>query len=394
MRAAGGMTGGWLVGESIAAELDMALTGAGGYLMGDDLPTDIAAFLASIPDDWLADWPQFLGARRRLVDVLQQAAFLAGVLTESDYSRATLAIRELDCRTALADARVAFPRSRAVTAPGDEAEAGAELVDHMMGLLADAYADAGFPGFAEQAIGRQARDQLQRVVRILKDGDLHARFWHWLDRFFYQHYLPFRNTRAEQLREVERSVVAALGARESDTGSPEIGWLPQLNPLNHHLPLAEAVGEGRLRVFFWIEPFGIADLWSLWPGLVVVSASQAGDLFDNFRRFATDVAVRVRALGDPTRLTILRIIRHMGIPNGSIAGYLGLAQPTVSVHARILREAGFIRSRKEGRVVRHEVVPGELERLFRDLDRLLDLPKEAEDGTDAPGEPEHVLSVR
>lgn len=385
MRVSEAGIGGWVVGESITAELDMALTGAGGYLMGGDLPPDIAAFLGSLPDDWLADWPQFLGGKRRLVDVLEQAAFLAGVLTETDYSLATLAIRELDSRTALGTLRAAFPRGQVVSEPGDAAKAGAELVDHVMGLLADAYADAGFPGFGEQAIGRQARDQLHRVVRILKDGDLHARFWHWLDRFYYQHYLPFRNTRAGRLRDIERNVVAALGSRESDTGSPEIGWLPQLNPLNHHLPLTEAVGAGRLRVFFWIEPFGIADLWSLWPGLVMVSTSPAGDLFDDFRRFATDVAVRVRAVGDPTRLAILRIIRHMGIPNSSIAGYLGLAQPTVSVHARILREAGFIRSRKEGRVVRHEVVPGELQRLFRDLDRLLDLPAEEDAGTDSPG---------
>jgi DNA-binding transcriptional ArsR family regulator len=384
MRVAEVGAGGWLVGESIAAELDMALTSAGGYLMGGDLPPDIAAFLASVPDDWLAEWPQFLGGRRRLVDVLEQAAFLAGVLTESDYSRATLAIRELDSGTALETLRAVFPRSPAVDEPGDAVEVGAELVNHMMGLLADAYACAGFPDFVEQAIGRQARDQLQRVIRILKDGDLHGCFWHWLDRFFYQHYLPFRTMRVEQMLDVERNVVAALGSRESEVGSPEIGWLPQLNPLNHHLPLSEAVGEGRLRVFFWIEPFGIADLWSLWPGLVMVSTSQAGDLFDNFRRFAADVAARARAVGDPTRLAILRIIRHMGIPNSSIAGYLGLSQPTVSVHARILRDAGFIRSRKEGRVVRHEVVPGELERLFRDLDRLLDLPTEADEGTDPP----------
>jgi DNA-binding transcriptional ArsR family regulator len=385
MLTAGVGTGGWTVGESIAAELDMALTGAGGYLMGEDLPPDIVAFLAAIPDDWLTDWPLFLGGRRRLVNVLEQAAFLAGAVTQSDYSRATLAMRELDGRTALEALRAAFPRSQAVGGPGGATDTGAELVDHMMELLAEAYADAGFPDFAEQVVGRHARDQLQRMVRILKDGDLHTRFWHWLDRFYYQHYLPFRSTRAAQLAEVERNVVAALGSRESATGIPEIGWLPRLNPLNNHEPLTQAVGAGRLRVFFWIEPFGIPDLWSLWPGLVVVSTSQAGDLLDNFRRFAEDVATRVRAVGDPTRLAILRIIRHMGIPNSSIAGYLGLAQPTVSVHARILREAGFIRSRKEGRVVRHEVVPGELERLFRDLDRLLDLDTEAVEVPGASG---------
>jgi ArsR family transcriptional regulator len=370
-RQSGG--GGWVVGSSIAGELDMALTAVGGYFVGQKLPADLGTFTDSIPQDWLADWSLFLGPRRRMVSVLEQAAFLAGVLVEDDYSRATLAMRQLDASTALAWIHATFPGS---VEGSDTSDASAALVDTLMRLLAQAHGDVGFPGFEEEAIGRYARDQLGRLTRILKDGDLHARFWHWLDRFCYQHYLPWRETRAEDILQAERHVVEALGARRSASTNPELSWLPRLNPLNHHAPLAEAVHEGRLRVFFWVEPFGIPDAWALWPGLVSVSTSQADDLLDNFRRFAGDVATRVQALGDPTRLVILRMIRHMGIPNSSIARYLGLSQPTVSVHVKVLRDAGFVRSRKEGRTVRHEVVVDEVERLFRDLDRLLDLPSD------------------
>lgn len=46
------------------------------------------------------------------------------------------------------------------------------------------------------------------------------------------------------------------------------------------------------------------------------------------------------------------------------------------MHAKILRQAGLIRSRKEDKAVRHEIVPEEMRRLFKDLERLLDLPEE------------------
>ena len=85
------------------------------------------------------------------------------------------------------------------------------------------------------------------------------------------------------------------------------------------------------------------------------------------------MAARAQALADPTRLTILRLIRHFGMVNTEIAQYLGISRPTVSVHARILREAGLIQSEQDGRVVRHKIIPGEIRRLFRDLQHYLDL---------------------
>jgi len=66
----------------------------------------------------------------------------------------------------------------------------------------------------------------------------------------------------------------------------------------------------------------------------------------------------------------------MGMANTEIAEYLGMSRPTVSVHAKILRQAGLIRSRQDGRLVRHEIVPAEVRRLFHDLERFLDLPEE------------------
>lgn len=55
-----------------------------------------------------------------------------------------------------------------------------------------------------------------------------------------------------------------------------------------------------------------------------------------------------RALGDPTRLRILCLLRAMELAVGEIAQVVGQSQPRVSRHVRILAEAGLVERRKEG----------------------------------------------
>ena len=116
----------------------------------------------------------------------------------------------------------------------------------------------------------------------------------------------------------------------------------------------------------------MSDSWLLEENYVLVSFSQFGDLFKNFQNFASDLAKRANALGDPTRLIILRLIRDFGMFNTEIAAFLGISRPTVSVHAKILREAGLIKSKQEGRVVRHELDLSALQNLFTELKDFLD----------------------
>lgn len=55
-----------------------------------------------------------------------------------------------------------------------------------------------------------------------------------------------------------------------------------------------------------------------------------------------------RALGDPTRLRIVHLLRAMELAVGEIAQVVGQSQPRVSRHVRILAEAGLVDRRKEG----------------------------------------------
>ena len=56
----------------------------------------------------------------------------------------------------------------------------------------------------------------------------------------------------------------------------------------------------------------------------------------------------LRALADPTRLRIMRLLSSMELAVGELAQVLGQSQPRVSRHVRILCDAGLAERRKEG----------------------------------------------
>jgi ArsR family transcriptional regulator len=56
----------------------------------------------------------------------------------------------------------------------------------------------------------------------------------------------------------------------------------------------------------------------------------------------------LKALADPTRLRIMRLLAHMELAVGELAQVLGQSQPRVSRHVRILCDASLAERRKEG----------------------------------------------
>ena len=61
------------------------------------------------------------------------------------------------------------------------------------------------------------------------------------------------------------------------------------------------------------------------------------------------LAARFKALGDPTRVAIVNRLAGAGeVCVCAFVGELGLSQPTVSHHLRLLREAGLVEARRQG----------------------------------------------
>jgi DNA-binding transcriptional ArsR family regulator len=363
--------GTWSIGRSIVLEIDSSLNFVLNKRLLPGLSADIVEAVNAIPEDWLQAWNDLWGRAENYHFGLEVAARIAGTIEGEDYGQATLPVRELTVQAALERLTA---QARAL---GLSPNPGLASIDQLIELGTQKqialFRGLGFHFIPDDERTRRTRQELACAVRILADGDLHTRFWLLVDQFFYEVYRPWREARRQEMQRQEMRARTALG---SPNQVPDLEWLPARNPLLRHPELRQAVQDGRLHVFFWVEPVGLPDSWLLEPGYVSVSFAEGGVIFQNFQALAEDVSGRAQALADPTRLVILRMIRHFGMVNTEIAEYLGISRPTVSVHAKILREAGLIDSHQEGRLVRHEINSKEIRRLFRDLETFLDLPPE------------------
>jgi DNA-binding transcriptional ArsR family regulator len=109
--------------------------------------------------------------------------------------------------------------------------------------------------------------------------------------------------------------------------------------------------------------------WSLWdlPDHVVVGFNGNPDPLADAKRDGQRLAPRVRALGDPTRLSLLLYLAERPTSFGELALRFGLAQPTISAHLRALRGSGLVAGkRSEGRTV-YQVEQDRLLHLLKDL---------------------------
>jgi len=76
-----------------------------------------------------------------------------------------------------------------------------------------------------------------------------------------------------------------------------------------------------------------------------------------------DVAL-LHALADPARLAIIRQLARDGrVCACDFSAGGGLAQPTISYHLRVLREAGVVRGERRGTWISYALQPGVAERL-------------------------------
>jgi DNA-binding transcriptional ArsR family regulator len=56
----------------------------------------------------------------------------------------------------------------------------------------------------------------------------------------------------------------------------------------------------------------------------------------------------IRAIGEPHRRAILRLVWDAERSSGEIASYFDITGPAVSQHLKVLREAGLVNERREG----------------------------------------------
>jgi len=66
----------------------------------------------------------------------------------------------------------------------------------------------------------------------------------------------------------------------------------------------------------------------------------------------------MKALSDPNRVKIVKLLQHKTLCVCELQGVLGISQPTVSKHLKVLEEAGLATSKKDGLWVNYSLADG------------------------------------
>ncbi len=85
------------------------------------------------------------------------------------------------------------------------------------------------------------------------------------------------------------------------------------------------------------------------------------------------VAGRLAALADPVRLRLLSLLARGACPVGMLADALGLGQPLVSFHLKVLRQAGIVSAERAGLFTYHRLQPAAVNGLLDEVTGLLAL---------------------
>jgi DNA-binding transcriptional ArsR family regulator len=112
------------------------------------------------------------------------------------------------------------------------------------------------------------------------------------------------------------------------------------------------------------------SLYLEFPGLTLVgSGFERHDL--GSRAVTEPLARRLKTVADPTRLALLHYLSAAPSTVGDLAVSFGLAQPTVSMHVKSLREAGLVRAERQGGRQHLSADPDAVEALLGDLRRVV-----------------------
>ena len=76
----------------------------------------------------------------------------------------------------------------------------------------------------------------------------------------------------------------------------------------------------------------------------------------------------IDAMAHPGRRAILRLVLDRELPVSELAERVGVSQPAASQHLKVLRDAGLVRGRVDGRRRLYRVDVEGLERLRSELD--------------------------
>src|SRR3954449_8910546 len=89
-----------------------------------------------------------------------------------------------------------------------------------------------------------------------------------------------------------------------------------------------------------------------------------------------------KALSDPTRREILRMLSHGERTAGELAEPFDMTKPSISHHFAVLKEAGLVRSRREGQQIVYSLDTTVVEDVLTRLWDLFGTGRDSKNGSD------------
>jgi len=99
-----------------------------------------------------------------------------------------------------------------------------------------------------------------------------------------------------------------------------------------------------------------------------------------------------KALSDPTRREVLKLLRRGPMSAGDLAANFEVSKPTMSVHFRVLKDAGLVRAERHGKSIEYSLRMSVLEEALMGFAQAFGLEPGAADesGKRAPSPPPPV----
>ena len=85
----------------------------------------------------------------------------------------------------------------------------------------------------------------------------------------------------------------------------------------------------------------------------------------------SDIAIKATAFSDENRVKILKMLATKELCGCNILEYLGISQPTLSYHMRLLTESGLVCARRSGKWTYYSLNMPEFSALREALDEVV-----------------------
>jgi len=324
-----------------------------------------------LPKDFLNKWKAFWKEDFKAYVILINIADLSDSLYMNDYEKAKHRSKNLDFNTAYG--KVLENAQDYGLLPDKNLYDKENFINLALEVRIKDHQIAGLNLEKNTSFLNNNYHQFSKLIDVLADGELFSDFWSLIDQYYYNILQPWRETRESAINIYKEQTIKKVGGANSNVKPPNLDWLNQQHPLKIYGQLNKLIVNNKLKVFFWIDPFNYVSALSLRHRHIIISCNNhfisQKELDSEIEKLTTGL----KAISDPTRLKILRLIRYFSMDNTQMANYLNVSRPTVSNHTKVLREANLIESKTEGRSTKHFVDGDHINQLIALLSVFLDI---------------------